>query len=68
MHIEDLGSLARLTYDPDSPDEFDLTLFMFPQKTKWIIGYITSLDLEDILKEANLNSRLVHIVQKILWN
>jgi hypothetical protein len=49
VHVEDLGSLARLTYDPESPDELDLTLFMFPQKTKWIIGYITSLDLEDIL-------------------
>ena len=49
VHVEDLGSLARLTYDPELPDEPDLTLFMFPQKTKWIIGYITSLDLEDIL-------------------
>jgi hypothetical protein len=49
VHVEDLGSLARLTYDPDSPEERDLTLFMFPQKTKWIVGYITSLDLEDIL-------------------
>lgn len=49
VHVEDLGSLARLTYDPESPDEPDLTLFMFPQKTKWIIGYITSLGLEDIL-------------------
>ena len=49
IHIEDLGSLARLTYDPELPDELDLTLFMFPQKTKWIIGYLTSLDLEDVL-------------------
>ena len=49
VHVEDLGSLARLTYDPELPDELDSTLFMFPLKTKWIIGYITSLDLEDIL-------------------
>ena len=49
VHVEDLGSLARLTYDPESPEELDLTLFLFPQKAKWIIGYITSLDLEDIL-------------------
>lgn len=49
IHVEDLGSLARLTYDPELPDERDLTLFVFPQKTKWIIGYITSLDLEDVL-------------------
>jgi hypothetical protein len=49
IHVEDLGSLARLTYDPELPDESDLTLFMFPQKNKWIIGYVTSLDLEDTL-------------------
>lgn len=49
IKVEDLGSLARLTYDPELPDEPDLTLFMFPQKTKWIIGYITSLNLEDTL-------------------
>lgn len=49
VHVEDLGSLARLTYDPELPDEIDLTLFLFPQKSKWIIGYITSIDLEEIL-------------------
>lgn len=49
VHIKDLGSLARLTYDPELPDEQNLTLFMFPQKSKWIIGYITSLDLDDRL-------------------
>jgi hypothetical protein len=49
IHVEDLGSLSRLTYDPESPDEPDLTLFMFPQKKKWVIGYVTSLDLEDTL-------------------
>ena len=49
IHVEDLGSLARLTYDPELPDESELTLFMFPQKNKWIVGYITSIDLEDVL-------------------
>jgi len=49
IHVEDLGSLARLTYDPELSDEPDLTLFMFPQKKKWIVGYVTSLDLEDVL-------------------
>jgi hypothetical protein len=49
IHVEDLGSLARLTYDPELPDESDLTLFTFPKKNKWIIGYVTSLDLEDTL-------------------
>jgi len=49
INIEDLGSLARLTYDPELPDEPDLTLFMFPKKNKWVIGYVTSLDLEEVL-------------------
>ena len=49
IHIEDLGSLARLTYDPELPDEPELALFTFPQKNKWIIGYVTSMDLEDVL-------------------
>jgi len=49
IHVEDLDSLARLTYDPELPDESDLTLFVFPKKSKWIIGYVTSLDLEEAL-------------------
>ena len=49
IQVEDLGSLARLTYDPESPDEPDLTLLLFPQKQKWIIGYITKIDLEDVV-------------------
>ena len=49
IQVEDLDSLARLTYDPELPDESDLTLFIFPKKNKWIIGYVTSLDLEDAL-------------------
>lgn len=49
IEVDDLGSLARLTYNPELPDEVDPTLFVFPKKTKWIIGYITSMDLEDIL-------------------
>lgn len=49
IQVEDLDSLARLTYDPELPDDSDLTLFMFPKKNKWIIGYVTSLDLEEVL-------------------
>ena len=49
INVEDLGSLARLTYDPELPDDPDLTLFMFPQKNKWIVGYITNIDLEEAL-------------------
>jgi len=48
IQVENLGSLARLTYDPELPEEAELSLFAFPHKEKWIIGYITSLDLEDI--------------------
>jgi len=49
IQVEELGSLARLTYDPEFPEEQDLTLYSFPHKKKWIIGYITKLDLEDVI-------------------
>ena len=49
IQVDDLGSLARLTYDPELPDELDLTLFMFSQKQKWIVGYLTKIDLEDTI-------------------
>lgn len=47
IQIENLGSLVRLTYDPELPEESEKSLFVFPYKQKWIIGYITSLDLEE---------------------
>ena len=53
IQVEDLGSIARLTYDPEFPDEPDLTLFLFPLKQKWIIGYITTLDFEETLHIFN---------------
>ena len=49
IQVEDLGSLARLSYDPELPEEPDLTLFLYPQKQKWIVGHITQMDLEDVL-------------------
>lgn len=49
IKVEDLGSLARLSYDPELPDEPDLGLFLFPYKTKWVIGHITSIDMEDVV-------------------
>jgi len=49
IQVEDLGSLARLTYDPELPDEPDLTLVLFPKKQKWIIGYLTSIDLDEVV-------------------
>lgn len=47
IKLKDLGSLARLTYNPELPEEPDLALTLFPQKQKWIIGYITTLELDD---------------------
>ena len=47
IEVTDLGSLARLSYDPEFPDEPNVTLFLFPHKKKWVIGYITSIDFED---------------------
>ena len=49
ISIEDLGSLARLTYDPELSDEPDLTLFLFPLKRKWVIGHITKIDFNDTI-------------------
>ena len=47
--VRDLGSLARLTYDPEFPEETKVTLICFPHKTKWIVGYITLIELEDFV-------------------
>ena len=49
IEVDDLGSLARVTYDPEMPDEPDVTLFCFPHKKKWIIGYVTSVDLDETI-------------------
>jgi len=48
LKIKDLGSLARLAYDPELPDEPDLTLFTFPYMKKWVIGKITSIEMDDV--------------------
>lgn len=49
IEVEDLGSLARLTYDPELPDIPNLTLYLFTHKNNWIIGYITKIELEDVV-------------------
>ncbi len=46
IKVQDLESLARLTYDPESPDESITTLYSFQLGKKWIIGYIVSVDFE----------------------
>ena len=53
IKINDLGSLARLTYDPEFPDEQNLTLYALPLKKSWIMGYITSLDMDEVFYNFN---------------
>ncbi len=60
IKLKDLGSLARLTYDPESIDEPKLTLYTFSHKDKWNIGYITSLEMDSTYYQFNyveLNSK-----------
>ena len=45
--VKDLGSLARLTYDPEWPDDPKVTLLCFPYRKKWIIGYMSMIELDE---------------------
>lgn len=45
--VLDLGNLARLTYDPEWPDEPKVTLLCFPRGKKWIIGYMSVIELDE---------------------
>ena len=53
IKVKDLGSLARLTYDPEFPDETNLTLYALPHKKSWVVGYITSLDMDEVYYNFN---------------
>ncbi len=53
IELQDLGSLARLTYDPELPEEPDLTLYAIPHDESWVVGYITSLDMQDTIYHFN---------------
>ncbi len=53
IQVKDLGSLARLTYDPEFPDEQNLTLYALPHKKSWVLGYITSLDMDEVYYNFN---------------
>ena len=53
IKIHDIGSLARLTYDPEFPDEQNLTLFTFKHKKSWVLGYVTSLEMDDVIYQFN---------------
>ena len=53
IQVKDLGSLARLTYDPEFPDEPKLALFALQHKKSWVMGYITSLEMDEIIYNFN---------------
>ena len=53
IKVKDLGSLARLTYDPEFPDEQNLTLYALPHKNSWVIGYVTSLEMDEVYYNFN---------------
>ena len=53
IQVEDLGSLARLTYDPEFPDDQKLSLFALPRKTSWVVGYITSIEMDEVYYNFN---------------
>ena len=53
IQVQDLGSLARLTYDPEFPDEQNLTLYALPHKNFWVVGYITSLEMDEVYYNFN---------------
>ncbi len=53
IKVHQLGDLARITYNPDWPEQVDITLFSFPRRKKWVIGYISEIDLDDKLYAFN---------------
>jgi len=53
IQVKDLGSLARLTYDPEFPDEQNLTLYALSHKKSWVMGYITSLEMDEVCYNFN---------------
>lgn len=53
LKVKDLGSLARLTYDHEFPDEHNLTLYAFPYGDSWVLGYITSIDMDEVYYNFN---------------
>jgi len=53
IQVRDLGSLVRLTYDPEFPDESNLTMFALQHKKSWVVGYITSLEMDEVFYNFN---------------
>ncbi len=71
IQVKDLGSLARLTYDPEFPEEQNLTLFALPHKNYWIMGHLTSLEMDEVYYNFNyvkLDSEPTHHFLKYQGN
>ena len=71
IRLRDLGSLARLTYDPEFPDELDLTLYAVPRNSSWMLGYVTSLEMDEYYYNFNyveLDSEPVNYFMKYQGN
>ena len=51
VELEDIGSLARITYDPEFPDESNLALYAVPMAGPggaWALGYVAMHEMEEI--------------------
>jgi len=53
IKVKDLGSLTKLSYDPEFPEEPNRTLYAIPHKNSWVIGYLTSLAMDNIFYQFN---------------
>ena len=53
IRVKDLGSLARLTYDPELPDETNLALYAIPHNNSWVLGYLTSFEMDEVFYQFN---------------
>ena len=66
VELGDLGSLARLTYDPDFLDSPNLTLYAVPVGGRWVLGYLIYIEMDQphyefyyLGLDAEPNSRFV---------
>ncbi|MDH3192642.1 MAG: hypothetical protein OEM18_08160 [Nitrosopumilus sp.] len=53
IRVKDIGSLARLTYNPELAEEQNLTLYALPHKNSWVIGYLTSIEMDNVYYQFN---------------
>lgn len=47
IELADLGSLTRLTYDPDFPEASNLALYAVPINNSWVLGYLVYLEMDE---------------------